>query len=213
LELRGHGRSERRPADVSPAAYIADVKAVIDAQFDAPVHLVGQSFGGHIAFLFAADHPELVSSLVVVEASPAGPNPRSVSDVIDWLHTWPRPFQSRQQATEFFGGPPRAEAWVEGLEQRDGGLWPRFDDDVLLAALGHLAARPWWDEWEKVRCRSLVVLGEYGIVSSAAGARMRRSGPRPEVRVLDGAGHDVHLDQPHAFAALLSSHLIHSSGV
>jgi pimeloyl-ACP methyl ester carboxylesterase len=212
LEQRGHGRSERRPTDVSPTAYIADVKAVIDEQFHAPVHLIGQSFGGHIAFLFAASHPELVRSLVVIEASPSGPNPGSVSSVRNWLLAWPRPFTSRQQAAEFFGGPPHADAWVDGLEARDRGLWPQFDDDVLLAALGHLAAQSWWDDWKKVTCRSLIVFGEKSIVSAADVDRMSTTGPHPEAQVVAHAGHDVHLDQPEALAALLTSYLTERTG-
>ncbi len=212
LDQRGHGRSERRPTDVSPGAYIADVQAVIGEQFGTPVHLIGQSFGGHVAFLFAASHPGLVRSLVVIEASPSGPNPGSVSNVRDWLQAWPRPFRSQAQAAEFFGGAPHADAWVDGLEARDGGLWPRFDDDVLLTALGHLAARSWWDEWRSVTCRTMIVFGEKGIVSAEDVDRMSASGPRPEAHVVADAGHDVHLDQPKALAALLNSHFRERTG-
>jgi hypothetical protein len=46
------------------------------------------------------------------------------------LGRWPAPFTTREAAVAFFGGPsPSAEAWAGGLEQRDGGWWPRFDAD------------------------------------------------------------------------------------
>lgn len=73
-DQRGHGRSERRPHDMSPEALVGDVAFWIDQLSTGPMILVGQSLGGLIAFLTAARHPRLVRGLVVVEASPT---PRS----------------------------------------------------------------------------------------------------------------------------------------
>jgi non-heme chloroperoxidase len=45
----------------------ADLKAMIEKLGVGPVHLVGHSYGGFIAAMLAAEHPELVRSLVLVE--------------------------------------------------------------------------------------------------------------------------------------------------
>jgi len=209
IDQRGHGLSERRPDDVSAEAFVSDVKAVLDAVVGTrPVHLLGQSFGGLIALLFAAKYPELVTSLIVVEASPSGPNLRAVADVRAWLESWPRPFTSRHQAALFFGGGQRADSWIGGLEVRDGQYWPRFDDDVILEALGQLSARSWWDEWQAVTARSLLIRGQHGNLDAADLDRMARSGPRPEVEVIPKAGHDVHLDQRDDFTSVVHSFLM-----
>jgi pimeloyl-ACP methyl ester carboxylesterase len=71
LDARGHGRSERLPADVSRAAHVADVAFVIEQLGLAPVALIGQSLGGNTAMLVAAERPDLVASLVLAEAGPA----------------------------------------------------------------------------------------------------------------------------------------------
>lgn len=47
--------------------YVADV---VDLIGERPVVLIGQSLGGHTAFLVASRHPELVERLVVIEADP-----------------------------------------------------------------------------------------------------------------------------------------------
>src|SRR4051812_46989194 len=57
VDQRGHGTSERYPGDVSRAAYVADVMAVIDHLALGSVILIGQSLGGHTAMLTAAAHP------------------------------------------------------------------------------------------------------------------------------------------------------------
>ncbi|WP_326769882.1 lysophospholipase (plasmid) [Streptomyces sp. NBC_01591] len=83
VDQRGHGASERHPRDVSRAAYVADVIAVVDQlALPRPV-LVGQSLGGHTAMLTAAAHTGLVRALVLVEAGPAGQTrtaPRTSAD-------------------------------------------------------------------------------------------------------------------------------------
>ncbi|MGH2969162.1 MAG: alpha/beta fold hydrolase, partial [Solirubrobacteraceae bacterium] len=55
LDGRGHGGSERLPADVSRAAHAADVHFVIECLgLDATV-VVGQSLGAQVAMLVAAE--------------------------------------------------------------------------------------------------------------------------------------------------------------
>jgi len=72
-DLRGHGKSTRRPADVSRSAFVGDVAALIRyVSPDRPVTLVGQSMGGHTAILTAAAFPSLVERLVVLEVTVAG---------------------------------------------------------------------------------------------------------------------------------------------
>src|ERR1044072_1392597 len=64
-EQRGHGRSDRRPEDLSPDAFAADATAWIEALGVAPAVVVGQSLGGLTAILLAAQRPDLVCGLVV----------------------------------------------------------------------------------------------------------------------------------------------------
>src|SRR4051812_44998403 len=72
LDARGHGRSQRLPDDVSPAAQVADASFTIEHLGLSPVVVVGQSLGGLTALSLADERPDLVRGLVVVDASPAG---------------------------------------------------------------------------------------------------------------------------------------------
>ncbi|WP_353962320.1 alpha/beta fold hydrolase [Streptomyces sp. NBC_00847] len=87
-DARGHSESTRRPADVSRAACVRDALALIEEPSLAPVTLIGQSLGGHTAMLLAAAHPDLVRSLILVEAGPAGPSPNLPFLIESWLHDW-----------------------------------------------------------------------------------------------------------------------------
>ncbi|MEU7703192.1 alpha/beta fold hydrolase [Streptomyces sp. NPDC039028] len=209
LDQRGHGLSERHPADgdVSRAAYVADADAVAVAVavvdglgLDRPV-LVGQSLGGSTALLTAAAHPDLLRALVLVEAGPAGTDPGVQEQIASWLRAWPVPFPTRAAAVAHLGGGTDAvgEGWARGLEQRADGLWPRFDPEVVVRSLDDSTTRSFWDEWAALTCPTLVVLGQGGhggIIGGKEYAEMARRRPALRGTSLPGAGHDVHLERP-----------------
>lgn len=67
VDLVGFGRNRR----LVPPSFgeIASLLARWLATFGEPVHLVGHSMGGHLAIRVASEHPELVRSLVLVNAA------------------------------------------------------------------------------------------------------------------------------------------------
>ncbi|WP_020575502.1 alpha/beta fold hydrolase [Actinopolymorpha alba] len=72
-DLRGHGRSDRPPAGYRLDNFVADLSGLLDALgIEGPVHLIGNSFGGTVAFTFAARYPDRVAGLVVIESEPPG---------------------------------------------------------------------------------------------------------------------------------------------
>jgi pimeloyl-ACP methyl ester carboxylesterase len=208
FDQRGHGGSDRRPADLSKDAFVGDVRAVINELALAPVVLIGQSLGAHTAFLTAARYPELVSALVVAEASPeGGDDPESVERVRQWLAAWPVPFPSRDEAIQYFGDSLSARAWADGLEEREDGWWPAFDIDVLTTALVDGTRRDYWDEWERIQCPTLVVRGEHGWLPPETAGDMLSRVPSARLAEITGAGHDLHLDQPDQWRRVVTDFL------
>ena len=69
-DLRGLGQSEA-PADLekdlSVAAYIEDLVALVDS-LGAPVHYCGESLGGILGMVLAAEHPQKLRTLSLVAA-------------------------------------------------------------------------------------------------------------------------------------------------
>lgn len=206
-DQRAHGASERHPADVSRAAYVADVFAVVSELELGEVILVGQSLGGHTAMLAAAARPDLVRALVLIEAGPGDPDAGLPDSIEKWLATWPVPFPSREAATRFFGGGPVGAGWAAGLERRTDGWWPRFAPELMVRSVAELARRPSWPEWARVRCPTLVVLAGSGIFSGEAAREMVRARPGTTVVTVPGAGHDVHLEAPDLLRAAVTDFL------
>ncbi|MFI8258309.1 alpha/beta fold hydrolase [Streptomyces filamentosus] len=205
LDQRGHGASERAPEDVSRAAHVDDVLGVVEEYASGEGRLepsarsfvlVGQSYGGLAALLAAARRHPLVAGAVLVEAGPEKSSPEDVDGVVGWLRGWPVPFGGREEAVAYFGGGALGEGWAAGLEERDGGWWPRFDASVLAASLAENATRAWWEEWDGIDVPLLSVLGQHGIIGAEQWDGMARRQPGLRGVCLPGAGHDVHLERP-----------------
>ena len=188
-DLRGHGLSESAPSGYGVRSLAGDLDGVI-THFagDAPVSLVGQSYGAVIALRFALDHPERVSRLVMVEA----PLPvitaswiRSLRNTTrtaapKWLPPW--------QRQAFQGGGRRSKRLVSKV--------------VALVAkttlLGDMRAEPDIPDRELAAFARPVLLC-YGTHTApdlaAACARLAKVLPDARVQMLE-AGHYVHREAP-----------------
>lgn len=87
LEHRGHGHSAHAPQGSTYhfTEYIADVDALLRAEADSPIALVGHSMGGTIAAQVAALRPAAVRHLTLIEG--LGPPRVSDEDAVTRLRT------------------------------------------------------------------------------------------------------------------------------
>jgi len=104
-DLRGHGES---PVDFNPATdstlagYVDDVLAALDELGLDAVHYCGESFGGVIGMVLAAEHPERVRTLSMVSA-PVYQNQKS-------QEAYAAGFPTREEALRTLGTVKWAEA-------------------------------------------------------------------------------------------------------
>jgi pimeloyl-ACP methyl ester carboxylesterase len=69
IDLRNHGRSPHVDTHDYPAM-AHDVKEFLENHFIYETHLLGHSMGGKAAMQFAADYPDMLAKLVVVDIAP-----------------------------------------------------------------------------------------------------------------------------------------------
>jgi pimeloyl-ACP methyl ester carboxylesterase len=65
VDLRGHGKSSRVANSYILQNHVLDMVSFIKNQIAKPVKIFGLSLGGMIGLMIAANHPELVTSLVI----------------------------------------------------------------------------------------------------------------------------------------------------
>jgi len=70
VDARGHGRSDKPAGPYNVAQFAADMAEFIRMMKTGPLHVVGLSMGGVIAFQLAVDYPDLVRSMCIVNAGP-----------------------------------------------------------------------------------------------------------------------------------------------
>ena len=202
----GHGLSSRRPPSASRTHHGGDA-VVVSEHFspERPVYSVGHSRGGITAMSVAAGHPHPVSRLVLVKASPEGPTADAIERAGHWFESWPRPIRSEEEAAEFFGA-AAAPARLAGMERREDGWWPRFDDDITLATWEGPRGG-WRGDWVAGRCPAPLVRGEEDWIADDDVSCMEISGHQLSGLTGPGAGHDVHLDAPHPLVGVLGDFL------
>lgn len=66
-DLRGHGRSEQPPTGYTGDDMADDLAALLETLGETQVIVVGHSFGGYVALRFAANHPDRVHGLVLLD--------------------------------------------------------------------------------------------------------------------------------------------------
>lgn len=201
-DLRGHGASTRRPADLSRAAFTSDVAALIGhVSPGGPVTLAGQSMGGQTAILVADAHPRLVERLVLLEANAAGG--ADAVRIGNYFRAWPLPFASAEAALEFLGDDTLSRSWVAHLEPaQSGGLVPPFEADVMEAIMMGVA-EPCWQQWQSITAPVTAVFAAKSMFSPGEQAEFVAARPGTRHVVLGSGSHDAHLDATTEWAGVL----------
>jgi pimeloyl-ACP methyl ester carboxylesterase len=149
VDLRGRGASGSLPGPFGMRAHAADMARVLDAlEIDAVV-AAGHSMGGYVTSVLAAEHPDRVRSLVLVDggfpltAPPGVPAEQVVAAVVGpAVSRLSMTFADRAQYHDFWRGHPafaRPGAWnddvVAYLDYDLGGDAPALRSRVSAAAV------------------------------------------------------------------------------
>jgi len=214
LDLPGHGysdMSERIPAD--PEGMAGLLPELLDRLGTARVVLVGHSLGGAVALFAAARFPERVAGLALVSPfvypQPAPPGLRGAAR-FPWLFR------------RLFASPP-GRAAVGALLRRASAVPPGEDPRRRVRTLlGHLDAPGGWLAAQRTGLAALTAVPDEALVRQvrqpclvfwgladavrplALGRRLVAELPGPAALVpVEGAGHNLHEEQPAAFCARL----------
>lgn len=214
VDLPGHGRSSAPddPGRYALDRFAADLCRLLDVLRIERAAVLGYSLGGRAALRFSLAHPARLAGLVLESASPgiadeAERGARLAADgeladlieregVAAFTDRWERlPLWASQDRL-----PPDARAALRAqrLGNRPSGLANSLRGasaaalPAVTARLGELAAPV------------LVVAGRLDTKYEAIAQQMAAAMPDARAVVLDDAGHAVHLEQPEAFAELVS---------
>jgi pimeloyl-ACP methyl ester carboxylesterase len=203
-DLRGHGRSDRPREGYTLDHNIDDLEALLARLgISGRLHLVGNSYGGTIAFGYAARHPERTAGLTLIESEPATPG---------WAAKLGRIL--RRVVDELAYNQPDAIAWITAHRGRHTARLARGAARLALeTTLGRDIPASRVLTEEQIRAVRCPVLGVYGgdsdLVDLVPLMAARLTDFRPVV--LPGHEHSVLVEA----AGTVGGHildLIHSAG-
>jgi pimeloyl-ACP methyl ester carboxylesterase len=220
-DLRGHGDSAHDPeCRYDYDSHVADLEAVTAALGIERMVLVGHSFGGRTATLFAARHPERMAGLVIVDIGPEH-DPRGTTRIRmevmqrgDGSFATPGEYE-RVLVHNFPAGSPEAlrrMARHELLQREDGRYERKADPAFMTSRVGASeaegeaherdTAKRLWDALASIPCPTLVVRGAASdILSPEIADRMVDDVlQKGQLAIVPLSAHSVMTDNPAGFA-------------
>jgi len=206
-DLRGHGASSKPSGRSSVELLARDVIALARRLGTGPLHVIGVSLGGMVAFQIALDAPELVRSLTILNSGPEMKlmTVRQHVAIVGRFLTL-RLFGLRRMADELakrlFPKPEQGdlrETFVARWSTNDAGAYER----TLRGMIG-------WSVKARlcaIDCPVLVVSGDRDYTPVEAKARYVAELPNARLEVIEDSGHFTPFDQPARLNAILVAFL------
>jgi proline iminopeptidase len=218
-DARGSGRTETGdPSQLSFAGAVEDLEALRQALDLDRLSILGHSLGGHVAYLYAARHPERMASLILVDVGP--PLDEELGQRF-WSAMQSRRSAADEEAgsqirasAEFQAGEPAAvERFMKNMygpffrdpmtpDQSNWGFTPITAANVLEyeeRLMGTLDAMdPVWS-LGRVGCPTLVVHGEADPIPWEFGNFIADRIPGAKLVVIPGASHFPFVEDRAAF--------------
>ena len=204
VDFRGRSQTEwSLEGDYSTEAYVADVLGLYEAWGLETATVIGHSMGGGVATALAAEHPERVESLVVIDAGPvmrAGSAVEFERQLASLSQDFPSMAAARAWQSQAL--PNISDDAVERrldarLVERDGRVVWR--EDTRIRTSRGLTARPsedkMWKRYLSVKVMTLFVLGGNSqLVTDEAEKRLTTEMADTRSVRIANAGHNVFED-------------------
>lgn len=215
VDLRGHGDSPAGQGPHTLQACVDDLVSLARERGQAPMGIVGHSFGGKVA-LATAWHG--MPHLDVVWDLDASPTVHSLPDlaegeigrVLDAVRRHPEAFATLDEVVAYFleAGLPRGIGrWMTtNVVRHDEGLRWRFDLQVITSLMQDYAQTDLWPAVEAPTTAVRLVRAGRGERWSARDLeRLEEAadGDVVQAHVIEDSGHWIHVDAPKALARLL----------
>jgi pimeloyl-ACP methyl ester carboxylesterase len=202
-DVRGHGKTAKPGGKYSVPQFAADAAKLIGVLGLGPVHVMGLSMGGMIAFQLAADHPELVRSLVIVNSGP---------EMV--LRTWQEraAIMQRRLIVRMMGMRKMGEVLAmrllpapqyAALRETFAERWARNDKSAYLRALSALVGWSVTDKLPSIRCPVLVVAADQDYTPVAWKQWYTSLMPNASLVVIPESRHMMPVERPELFHAAL----------
>jgi pimeloyl-ACP methyl ester carboxylesterase len=196
-DLRGHGDSDKPSAGYLPRDYVGDIAALAAHEASRPRAVLGHSLGAVIAALLAAERPELMSKVILVDPPFDRDRPRDHIATVERLrHAEPGALEAELMRRE----PGMGELYAKALAS----LYRTAADGTFLAVMrsepGFPAAVA---ALSSIKIETLVIAADPSLDAALGAEAAERVGSlllNGRLLTIPGARHAVHASRPREFA-------------
>jgi pimeloyl-ACP methyl ester carboxylesterase len=203
-DLRGHGESDKPSAGYLPRDYVGDISALVAHEPARPLAVVGHSLGAVVAALLAAERPELMSKVILVDPPFDATRPREHIEVVERLrHAEPGVLEAELMRREPGMGDLYAKALASLYRTAADGAFHA----VLRAEPGFPAAVA---ALANISIETLVIAADPSLDAALGAEAAEKVGSllqHGKVLTIPGARHAVHASKPREFAAAVREFL------
>ncbi|MGD0654724.1 MAG: alpha/beta fold hydrolase [Thermoguttaceae bacterium] len=210
-DLRGFGRSGTGEGIVTMAQFADDLAALLDfLGIDEPAALCGLSMGGYIALEFWRWYAERLQGLILCDTRTANDAPETAAGRLavaekvlrEGSHIVADTMIPRLFSADTLQNQPHL---VENIRQIIISTDPR---GIAAAARGMARRADFTAELPRIRCPTLLIVGESDVITPAADMQeIAKSVPNAEFKIIPQAGHMAPLEQPEAVNAAIAGFL------
>lgn len=217
LDLRQHGSSQGFPPPHTLISAANDLAALARELKENPAGVLGHSFGGKVALLYASAHGDQLEQIWMIDSTPDSKPPGgSAWQMLEIVRKLPAEFAARQDliaALSEQGVALNTAQWMATNLEHSGKVYRwRFDLNAIEDLLRSFFETDLWSVIESPPPKAqlhVVKATQSSVLSPEAVARVQqisRNNPRVHFHEVDG-GHWLNADNPDALVQLLSQHL------
>lgn len=216
-DLLGHGASSapRDPARYRLEQQAADLLALLDQLGEARVDLLGYSMGGRLALAFALAYPARVRRLLLESTSAGLDDERARAARRAQDERWARllehagldAFVREWEQLPLWASQARLPQATRAALRAQRSLHDPHGLAACLRGSGQGVASPGWCALPQLDAPVTVIVGALDEKYTALAARWQATLRRAALTQVTDAGHAVHLEQPQAFADVVTAAL------
>jgi 3-oxoadipate enol-lactonase len=207
LDLRGHGQSDKPAGPYSISMMSADLSGLFQTLDLPPVHLVGLSLGGGVAFQFVIDFPASVKTLTIVNSGPSlGGTPEEAKQEIERrvgiVQQMGMQAMGEALSPALFPKPEQAPLRETFVKR-----WAANDPQAYIEATRSILGWDMRDRLGEIRCPTLILAADQDYTPVAAKEAYVKLIPQAQLVVITDAHHALTMECPEKFNAALGDFL------